>query len=155
MTLVITELRDDIFLSPDNAYAHADDEEEDLSVVVGNDSIHHHHQFTHGIGGGNAGGGGLMGGEMFHGHHVIYHPQGAGSPVVPPNRCFLQPRSSLQNQTTRSSGNHVLSNGITNGDGQLNSSTPLVNNPCEIYSDDEDEYPYVNLTANPDMIRLR
>lgn len=43
MTLLITELRDDIFLSPDRTYSHADEEdEEDFSVIVGNDSIHHH-----------------------------------------------------------------------------------------------------------------
>lgn len=42
MTLLITELRDDIFLSPDTIYTHADDEEEDFSVIVGNDSVHHH-----------------------------------------------------------------------------------------------------------------
>lgn len=141
--------------------------------------------------------------EIFHGHHVIYHPQGAGSPVVPPNRCFLQPRSSstrspassssagnnLQissSEVSSSSGyfgstnhNHNNNTGASvaaptsssstvsynsanamdpsNEEGQTSSAGGLVNNPCEVYSDDEqDDFTYVNgATTNPDMVHLR
>ncbi len=45
-------------------------------------------------------------GEVYHGHHVIYHPQGAGSPMVSTNRCFLQPRNSTTSSTTSSFTSH-------------------------------------------------
>lgn len=133
MTLLITELRDDIFLSPDNVYSNGDEEEEDFSVVVGSDSTVHHH---------NIGGGG----EIYHGHHVIYHPQGAGSPpVLVGNRCFLQPRS-----------HHINTSASGHPPGQGQGPSNLVVNPCEVYSDEEqDEFPYVDLTTNPDMVHLR
>ena len=68
MSLVMTELRDDIFLSScDAVYSnYHEDDEEDFSIVVGGEYGGGEHYFT----GGHCGG-----------------------TVSPPNRCFLQPRS--------------------------------------------------------------
>jgi hypothetical protein len=186
MTLLITELRDDIFLSPDSIYSQAEDEEEDFSIIVGASSdpssstpthqLHAHHQHQQGPNGTASVNGGAP--EIYHSHQVIYHPQGAGSPpVVPTNRCVLQPRQSsggISGSSGCGSFNGIsnpmrsgLSNTTASSARSANLPPPnhprrvpapassMVVNPFEVYSDDEDEFPYVDLTTNPDMVNLR
>lgn len=132
MTLLITELRDDIFFSPDSPFMHGsymDEDEEDLTMVVGgpepSSSLGHSNSQHHNNGlnsaviiqnvGGGGGGGGVRG-DVYTGANVIYHPQGVprgedSPPIISTSRCYLQSSSSASSSTTGTSHTNQIPSG--------------------------------------------
>ncbi|ODN03769.1 Tubby-related protein 4 [Orchesella cincta] len=129
MTVLITELRDDIFLPLDGPFlnsSYMEEEEEDLSVVVGGPqpSSSQQQHLQHGAlvmqnGGGGGGGGNNNGGvrgDIYTGANVIYHPQGVprgedSPPIISTSRCYLQ--SAPATNQSQQQGAHGCSNGAS------------------------------------------
>lgn len=200
MTLLITELRDDIFFSPDSLFVHGayvDEDEEDLSIIVGgpgpSSSGAYQNQQQYGMQHGAVimqNGGGVRG-DVYTGANVIYHPQGVprgedSPPIISTSRCYLQsssvagatPQQQTSSTTTLASslgtsvgGSPFRNPGPSSSSGASTSSccsssalhyassststTTRSDSALPFDIDDQDEFPYVDLTANSEIIQFR